>query len=126
MTVSDVDSYDKFGYSVAIDGDYAVIGTQRAKSAYVFYRLADSSWIEVTKLLGPVPAASDQFGHAVSISGDFAIIGAHGDDDNGRAAGAAYTFEKSVIHPAIDMTGDSFVNFRDLAVMANLWLTGVE
>ena len=89
---------DRFGCSVAIFGDTAVIGAHRdddngykSGSAYVF-RYNGSSWVEEPKLLATDGAASDYFGWSVDISGDTAVIGAHGNDDNGSWSGSAYIF----------------------------------
>ncbi|MHA1485386.1 MAG: FG-GAP repeat protein, partial [Candidatus Thorarchaeota archaeon] len=92
---------DRFGYSVSIDGGYAIIGAyldddngETSGSAYVFIR-SGSDWTQQAKLLPSDGAASDSFGDSVSISGDYAIIGAYGDDDNGGSSGSAYVFIRS-------------------------------
>ena len=67
---------DKFGRSVSISGDYAVVGAFfdsdngiASGSAYVFKRTG-ASWAEEAKLLPSDGAISDVFGISVSISGD--------------------------------------------------------
>ncbi|MCH7887296.1 MAG: FG-GAP repeat protein, partial [Candidatus Marinimicrobia bacterium] len=87
---------DRFGVSVSISGDYAVVGAKfdddngsKSGSAYVFKR-AGASWTEEVKLLPSDGAAGDEFGKSVSISGDYAVVGAFGDDDNGSGSGSAY------------------------------------
>src|SRR5690606_33832692 len=89
---------DAFGYTVALDGDTALIGAYlddergtNSGSAHVFRRVG-GAWMQAAKLLASDGGASDVFGHSVSISGDMALIGAHGDDDRGLDAGAAYVF----------------------------------
>ncbi len=72
---------DNFGYSVAIDGDYAIIGAYldsdmkiNSGSAYIF-KYDGTAWIQQAKLTAADGAASDYFGVSVSISGDYAIVG---------------------------------------------------
>ena len=96
---------DRFGVSVAIDGDYAVVGAHQADvngmdtgAAYVFRR-GEQDWVPHGKLppAGLVAAsvsAGDQFGISVAISGDYVIVGAPGDDDGGSGSGAAYAYER--------------------------------
>jgi hypothetical protein len=79
-----------FGRSVAIDGDYAIVGADRTTtrvpssgSAYIFRRTGTNTWDAGTKILASDAAASDWFGYSVGISGDYAIVGAHLNDDGG-------------------------------------------
>ena len=101
LTASDGASYDCFGRSVSISGDYAIVGAHRdddngsdSGSAYIFYR-SGTTWIQQDKLAASDGAESDYFGISVSISGDYAIVGAHRDDDNGSDSGSAYIFYRS-------------------------------
>ena len=104
VTASDAASGDYFGYSVAIDGDYAVIGAlyednaggSNAGSAYVFKRNAGTGvWEEKAKLTASDGAADDYLGVSVAISGDFVVVGAYGDDPwGGNQSGSAYVFER--------------------------------
>jgi hypothetical protein len=99
LTASDAAGGDGFGNSLSINGDYAIVGApgdddagSSSGSAYVFKR-DGASWSQQTKLTASDAAADDFFGWSVSISGDYIIVGAHGDDDNGDTAGAAYVFK---------------------------------
>jgi len=101
LLASDGATYDYFGHSVSIDGEYAIIGAfydddngDTSGSAYIFKR-DGTAWTEQAKLLASDGAADDRFGRSVSISGDYAIIGAHYDDDNGEHSGSAYVFNRS-------------------------------
>ncbi|MCH8305428.1 MAG: T9SS type A sorting domain-containing protein [Candidatus Marinimicrobia bacterium] len=93
---------DRFGNSVSISGDYAVVGAVMTDpfsvggsgSAYVFKRTG-TTWTQEAKLLASDGAAGDAFGSSVSISGDYAVVGAKGDDDNGSGSGSAYVFKRS-------------------------------
>ena len=85
---------DRFGYSVAVIGDTAVIGAiydeDETGSAYVF-RFVDPEWIEQAKLSASDGAVDDRFGVSAALCGDTAVIGAYryGEDDSG----AAYVFD---------------------------------
>lgn len=75
---------DYFGWSVAIDGDTAVIGAygdddngNLAGAAYVF-RYNGSNWVQEQKLLASDGTEKDGFGKSVAISGDTILIGAPG------------------------------------------------
>jgi hypothetical protein len=95
----DTDPNDQFGWSVAIDGDFVVVGAPAAGdppagSAYV-YRREGGSWIEEARLDAlPGPALSVQaFGVSVGISGATVVVGAHETTVGNRdEAGAAYVF----------------------------------
>ena len=99
LTASDGASKDRFGVSVSIDGDTAVIGASGdddpySGSAYVFTR-NNGVWSEQQKLTASDTAQYDHFGESVSINGDTAFIGASGDDDNGNGSGSVYVFVRN-------------------------------
>ena len=94
----DVQTGDRFGYSVAVDGNVIVVGAYgdddnggAAGAAYVF-RSEGSMWLEEAKLLASDGASPDYFGYAVAINGNVAVAGAYRDSDNGVVAGSAYVF----------------------------------
>lgn len=100
LWASDRSPNDLFGYSVAISGNYAIIGApedddggRKFGSAYIFY-FDGTQWIQQTKLKASDGAIDDMFGCSVSIFGDYAVIGAKGNDDKGSASGSAYIFAK--------------------------------
>ena len=114
LTASDRAEEDYFGYSVAISGNYAIVGaywededasganTQSdAGSAYVFERAATGNWTQSQKLTASDRAADDEFGYSVSISGDYAIVGAWQENEDASGAntqtwaGSAYIFERA-------------------------------
>ncbi len=93
---------DRFGTSVAIDGNTAIVGASAdddkgsdSGSAYVFVR-ANGVWptTQTAKLNASDGVATAGFGCSVAISGDTTIIGAYGDDDRGVQSGSAYVFVK--------------------------------
>ncbi len=89
--------YKYFGNAVAIDGDYAVVGSNGYNAnqgcAYVLYN-DGTKWDTVAFLTASDGELSDKFGYSVGISGDYVVIGANADDDNGTSSGSAYIFEK--------------------------------
>lgn len=103
LTDPDAKPWDEFGWSVAIDGDYAVVGAWRsgldAGAAYVFHR-TNGVWDPAgTRLTASDAQVDDHFGCAVAISGDYIIVGAM-DEDGGTGdplvdAGAVYIFHRT-------------------------------
>jgi len=95
LAVETESNNNRFGISVAIDGNLAVIGASGddenafdAGAAY-FYDLSTDTLTRIT----PADAqAGDEFGISVAIRGDIAVIGARSDDDNGSQAGSAYLY----------------------------------
>ncbi|MFC1837412.1 hypothetical protein ACFLYW_01870 [Thermodesulfobacteriota bacterium] len=74
-----------FGYSVAIEGDYAMVGNPKdnhylapnygAGSVYV-YKREGTTWVEVEKIIPNDALLEGLFGRSMEISGDYAILGA--------------------------------------------------
>ena len=98
LTASDGSARDRFGFSVSISGNWAIVGAflhddagLSSGSAYVF-SFDGTSWTEEAKLTASDGAAGDQFGVSVSISGDWAIVGAFLDRDAGTGSGSAYVY----------------------------------
>ncbi len=87
----------RFGYSVAIEADTAVVGAQPggfAGSAYVFVR-TDGQWTEEAKLNAPDQDPGDGFGCAVAVHGGTAAVGSMWDDTpGGQNAGSVSIFER--------------------------------
>lgn len=113
LEASDFEADDQFGCSVAMAGDYAMVGAWRededenennsfydAGSVYVFQNNG-GTWSEVQKIVPTDRGTDDAFGWSVSISGDYAIIGAYVDDQNAtggtpiQSAGSAYIFKNT-------------------------------
>lgn len=93
---ADAAQFDQFGGSVAISGDYAVVGANRDDdyrgAAYVFVR-SGSSWVQQQKLTASDATVEDNFGWSVAISGDTVVVGSY--LSGGTDAGAAYIFVRS-------------------------------
>ncbi|MDN5863988.1 MAG: FG-GAP repeat protein, partial [Gammaproteobacteria bacterium] len=106
LTASDGTYGDFFGYSVAIDGDRAVIGAPRADidgdphqgAAYLFTR-SNGSWSEVQKVTASDGEMDDEFAAAVALSGSTALAGMRW--AGGFAQGAAYFYGGSDLALAV-------------------------
>ncbi|MDD3860327.1 MAG: FG-GAP repeat protein, partial [Bacteroidales bacterium] len=113
IVASDRYDHDYFGYSVAISGDYIVIGAANedenatggetmdySGSAYVFYNNS-GTWQEVQKIVASDRSENDYFGFALDINGNHIIVGASYEDEDEtgnntvNAAGSAYIFENN-------------------------------
>jgi hypothetical protein len=96
LAASDGRQGDSFGYSVAVDGNTALVGAYAATvsggalqgAAYVFTSGA-GTWSQQTKLLASNGAANDYFGYSVALSGTTALVGAY---EKSSQTGAAYVF----------------------------------
>ena len=102
LTAADGSADDRFGFSVSMAGDVALVGAYKADlpgkidtgAAYVFERDAGGTnvWGQVRKLTAADGATEDWFGVSVSVAGDAALVGAYGKDSY---TGAAYVFERN-------------------------------
>ncbi len=100
LNASDPGTNDLFGFSVAIDGNIAVVGAPRddvfpsdSGSIYVFDNTVGTTWVQRPRISPADGAALDQFGQTVSVdAGNMIFAGAPGDDDAGGNAGSAYYF----------------------------------
>jgi len=115
ISSSDQDDYDRFGWSVAINGNYVVVGAyaededtddsntlSNAGAAYIFERDSVGVWTEVQKIVASDRDTSDEFGWTVDISGETIIVGAHqeGHDEVGGdfifKSGSVYAFDRNL------------------------------
>ena len=78
-TIEGENAGNQFGYSVAISGNYAIVGAFEfngsAGKAYWYQRQNDGKWKEVHTIEGE--NGGDFFGDSVAISGNYAIVGAY-------------------------------------------------
>ena len=116
LTASDAEAGDRFGGSVAISSDIAVVGAAYEDgdawapediaprlpeqvdtgAAYVFLRDAGgtNNWGEVTKLTASDALPKDHFGWSVAVSGDTAVVGAPFGETDSQASGPVYVFQR--------------------------------
>ncbi|WP_348718817.1 hypothetical protein [Tenacibaculum sp. 190130A14a] len=97
LTASDGFAGDNFGSSVALEGNYLVVGARSqtntsvvdSGAAYLFEYDGVSTWTEV-KIFEPSDGSSgDRFGESVSIEGNLILVGAR----DGAVGGCAYLYE---------------------------------
>ena len=112
IVASDRASFAEFAQSVAISGDYVIVGAwweekdaaganplSFSGAAYVFERDGGGNWNQVQKLVASDRELGDEFGHSVTINGTYAVVGALRDDEDAAGAnplmdaGSAYIFE---------------------------------
>ena len=102
LVASDAKLGARFGASVSIDGDTALVGATGGSdpggspgAAYVWTR-SGATWSEQQKLTADDGAPVDIFGFSAAVSGDTAVIGAPRHDIGGDIdRGAAYVFVRS-------------------------------
>jgi len=89
---------DNFGYSVSIDGNYAIIGAKNetgdafgnnplslSGASYIF-KNNSGTWSQEQKIVASDREVGDYFGTSVSISGDYSVIGAFSEDHDVNGA----------------------------------------
>lgn len=104
LTVGSGSNGDRFGCSVAIEGNTLVggaredapfVGHTARGSAYVF-EFNGATWLSQGQLLASDGASFDRFGWSVAVSDNIVAVGAREDDTAaGPDAGSAYTFTRS-------------------------------
>ncbi|MGB0176773.1 MAG: T9SS type A sorting domain-containing protein [Owenweeksia sp.] len=107
VIASDRSGGNQFGFSVDLDGDWAIVGAHTkcdsingqkecyVGAAYLFKR--DSlGWHQVQKLTASDKEKAMEFGNSVSINGNVAVVGAYKEDvgaSNATDYGAVYVYE---------------------------------
>jgi hypothetical protein len=104
LTSGDTADNDNFGYKVALDGNYAIVGspgsdgegTDRGQ-AYLYLKTQGGTdgWGQVMTLVAGDAGDGDFFGVSVDISGDYAVVGAGAENGSGTNQGAAYVFSRN-------------------------------
>ncbi len=127
LVANDATANDFFGWSVSIDGDYAIVGSKAgsdgfSESGFVYvFKRNGIAWTQTAKLACPDVATNDSFAKAVCIDDNRIISGAYGASDY---TGSAYIFELQLPCPSADLTGDCFVDMNDFAIFTGQWMTG--
>ena len=118
LIASDPGVFDRFGSSVAIEGNVAIVGTEISGGpgrAYLFDITDPTHPIEVAKLTASDGFRQDLFGGSVAIDGNMVIIGAKLDDDHGPRSGSAYLFDIADLNNIVEiakLTASDGVKFR--------------
>lgn len=98
IVASDRNNNDQFGSSVAISGEYLVVGASdedhnevgalaraNAGSAYIFKNDGSDNWAEVQKIVASDRDNADNFAHTIAMDGEHIVVGAKNE--------SAYVFE---------------------------------
>ena len=70
---------DEFGAAVAIEGEFAVIGSpgrMQDTGAVVVFRLLAGAWTEVATVEGSAPSPDERFGSSLAVDGNRLLVGA--------------------------------------------------
>ena len=106
LTASDPAADRRWGGSVSVNGDTAIVGSNYddhacpadpncdSGSAYVFVR-SSGVWTQQQKLTASDASGGDNFGVSVAIDGDTAVVGSPFDDAGAFWAGSVYVFVRS-------------------------------
>ena len=140
LTAADGRDGDNFGYSVALSGDTALIGSPYHQVgdnssqgvAYVFTR-SGGAWTRQAELVASNGASNDYFGLAVALEAGTALVGTAYKTVDGKAcAGSAYVFtgsgsswdEQAILSPA-DAAAADYFGFS-VAISGDTALVGAE
>jgi hypothetical protein len=100
LTADDGDVNDQFGWSVALNGNTAVIGARfdddggvNSGSVY-FAGYEKGKWAIQQKFTVPEFRVGARYGWSVQVEGGHAVVGAPFDNDRGQNAGAVYIYSR--------------------------------
>lgn len=137
LVAGDPSEGDRFGWSVAVGLNKALVGVNRTQpavgvrsgAAYVFTPGFRGYWYEENRFQGDNVGTDDGFGYDVAIYDNFYLIGAPRETDNHITSGAVYLFSRSEEPPwplhakyippdasNIDLFGFSTIIFGDTVV----------
>ena len=97
----------RFGGSVGIDGNYAIVGASdkstgapNAGAAYIYERNlgGTNNWGELKRILPPSPINNGQFGTSVAIDGSYIVVGEPTGNTSVVGSGAVYVYYKGAIN----------------------------
>ncbi len=139
LSAPDGAAFERFGHSVAISGDTAVVGMPIAEiggnhsqgAACVFTR-SGTSWNFQQKLTASDGAANDGFGFSLALEGDTILVGATSIISGGCNKGSAYVFfhnesnwtQQAKLTASDGAPGDCFGS--GVALLNNTALVGAE
>jgi len=98
LTASDATSSAYFGQSVAIQGEYLVIGARNADpqgaGGFYLFRRDGAEWVETAKVSPPNGKNNDQYGFCIAMSGNTVVVGARRTDQNSimKDTGSAFVY----------------------------------
>jgi hypothetical protein len=104
LQASDATNKKEFGKAVAMDGNFAIVGTPiengKKGAAYIFERDPTTGvWSEVQKLTAATTYEfwGGNLGKSVAIAGDMAVLGAPSDATTATGAGAVFVFKRDAV-----------------------------
>ena len=137
LAESECDTNDNYGYSVALDGNYAVVGSpyfddfgNSAGGAWVYEYVDGSGW-GAGELINGEDESWEEFGFSVDVSGDTIVVGAPENTTHWGMgeSGVAYAFdaadltvEPELVKPDYEVGPDLFG--YDVAIGDSLILVG--
>ena len=122
VNASDPAANDRFGWSIALDGDNAVIGTGvSASKAYLFHREL-VVYNEQATLNSTDPDVSAEYAYAVALSGTTAVVG---DRNAAAGTGLAFVFDLAGANCPCpwDLDGGGSVGINDFLSLLAQWGT---
>jgi len=88
-----VDTFSRFGFSVAASGPNVIIGTYDAGVAYWFQEQG-GQLISKGPITSPEAGGPERFGYSVDIDGDAIVIGAPEDSESVDRSGTVFVFQR--------------------------------
>ena len=119
VNASDPAANDRFGWSIALDGDNAVIGSGTTASKAYFFHRELVLYAELATLNSADPDVSAEYAYSVALSGLRSVIG----DRNGAAGkGVAFVFDPAACAcPGDCGDGDGMVGIVDFLALLAQW-----
>ncbi|RKY52693.1 MAG: hypothetical protein DRP93_07720, partial [Candidatus Neomarinimicrobiota bacterium] len=139
LTGSDSVDNDGFGISVAINGQYIVVGTDSAPQiikggAYVYKNNGNNNFTEIAKLTSSYTRdVYDNFGISIAMNDKYIFVGSSSDDGNVNHSGTVYVFENdgsdnfiSIAKLSASDAGSSDLFGESIAVNGNYLIIGAR
>jgi hypothetical protein len=104
LVSDDLSEGNWFGFSVAVDGETAVVGarwgdggTEATGTAYIYERNhgGDNAWGQVAKLFSGTTHFFEQFGFSVAIDGDTVVVGVPDGETDVWSSGCAFVYMRN-------------------------------
>ncbi len=117
---NDGDAGDRFGFSIAIQGNVVVVGApgdvHNGIASGSAYRFDATTGAQVGKLVPNDPESGDEFGNSIAIDDAVIAVGAWRADDLGEGSGAAYLFDATSGAQLEKLLPDAGNNFQTFGV----------
>lgn len=97
LTASPATANDEFGTSVALSGDYLLVGAPGdggSGAVYVWERDGSGTWV-ANGTLPNSASAGDEYGASVAVNGETAVVGAPRDAGGGSNRGLIYVYQRN-------------------------------